>query len=230
MALDNFTFKPHGDVTISYTWASGEYTFENKDIQRPRKRVKAKKTYAFTIRYTAKRLQEFVDFFNNHHGELDPFFFTYDGVKEICYFSSAISPKVYLENKKIVAFECEVQLEVSSQKSSYSTASEQDILPAPRGVVTHSYDWYTQIVEMGASARRQTATSPKEKFSAEWSGSKKTRDKLIDLFNSHCKKPLILKHNGKDYKVIFPDTLEITDKREIQNIVGFTAQLDLEVV
>ena len=231
MALDEFTFKPYGDVKISYTWGSGEFTFEDASKQYPRRRVKAKKAYTFTIRYARKeRLERFVKFYNDHKGQLDPFMFTYDGVKEMCYFSSSISPKLYVENKEIVCYECEVNLEVDSQVSNYPSALETDVLPSPRGTVTHEYDWATKVVEMVKSDRMMTSPKAREKFTAEWSGTKKTRDIIIKLFNSHCRMPLIFRHDGKEYKVRFPDSIEITDKREIQKIVGFSTSIELEVV
>ena len=39
-----------------------------------------------------------------------------------------------------------------------------------------------------------------------------------------------MKKGGKVYKVILPDSLEITDRREQQRIVGYKTSMDLEVV
>lgn len=228
MALDEFKFAPKS-VKINYAWSNREFEFESMEKQHPRTRIKAKKTYSFTVAGT--NIDEFIGFYNDHHGLLDPFYFTYDGVKELCYFSEAIAPKIYRECGTIVGFECEVSLEVDSQKASYSANPlETDMLPRPHGEITRKYDWGTQIVEMGASQRRMKSPKARETITAKFSGAKSDRDKIIDLFNTHCKMPVILPMGNKQYRVMFPDSLTITDKREIKNIVGFETELELEVV
>lgn len=230
-SVGNFDFVPVGTVKLSYAWSSKDTTFENGSKQYRRTRVKSKKTMGFTINgHGIGSLEKFIDFYNNQFGQLNPFWFTYDGVKELCYFSDTISPKIHMECGKIVGFECDVSLEVDDQSTSYSTPSEDDVLPSPHGNITRSIDWNIQVLELGATGRRAKSKKPIEKLTCSFSGLKKDRDKIISLFNSHCKTPLILRYNGKDVKVKFPDSLEITDKREGTNIVGYECQIELEVV
>lgn len=227
MALDKFPFAPK-NVKITYTWSSREFEFESMEKQCPRTRIKAKKTYSFSVAGT--NVREFIDFYNSQQGLLNPFLFTYDGVQELCYFSEAIAPKIYRECGKIVGFECDVSLEVDSQKASYSVPSESDQLPRPHGEFTYNSDWGTQVLEMGATQRRLKSPKAREKVTVNFSGTKDERDKIINLFNSHCRMPLILPMGNKTYKVRFPDSLTITDKREIKTIVGYETQLELEVL
>ena len=135
------------------------------------------------------------------------------------------------ENGKIVAYSCEVSLEVEKQAKTYPVASESDVLPAPYGATDEQYNWNTQVVSMGVkSAWRNRQSKATRTIAGKWSGLKKDRDLLINLFNSHCRVPLTLRYNGETLKVMFPDKLEIKDKRELKTIVGYECQMELEVV
>lgn len=231
MALDNFTFSPVGSVKLSYAWSSKDITFENGKKQYRRTRIKPKKAIGFTIAGCGEdSLNSFVSFYNNQHGQLNPFWFTYDNIKELCYFSDIISPQIYRECGKVVGFKCDVSLEVDNQATVFPAPSENDALPCPHGDITHSIDWNVQVLELGATGRREKSKKPIEKLTCNFSGLKEDRDKIITLFNSHCKIPLELNYGNKKVKVKFPDSLEITDKREGKNIVGYECQLELEVV
>lgn len=230
-SVAEFDFIPVGKVRVSYAWSSKDTEYESGVKQYRRMRVKSKKTMSFTINGKGSNsFQKFVDFYNNQHGQLNPFWFTYDGVKELCYFTEAINPKMHIECGKVVGFECDVSLEVDDQATMYPSPMETDKLPYPKGNITRSIDWNVQVLELGKTDRRAKSLKPIEKLTCNFSGLKKDRDKMITLFNSHCKTPLILEYNNTQTKVMFPDSIDITDYREGTNIVGYECQLELEVV
>ena len=227
--MEEFTFTPYGDVSITYEWNSKAISFENYTKQYYRRRVSAKKTYAFTV--SGLDLAALVKFYNGHKGLQEPFYFTYDGVTEVCYFSQPINPKCKRENGTIKAYSCEVALEVDYQRTTYPTAQETDVLPNPYGDTDQVFDWHTNVVSMGQRSERLVRqTKPTRTITGKWSGLKAERDKMIQLFNSHCRVPLTFRYNGETLKVIFPDKMEIKDKRELKTIVGYETQLELEVV
>lgn len=230
MALDEFKFSPRGKVKISYAWANKEMSFNTGVKQYRRWRIHAKKSYSFTLSGTAKVLDSLVGFYNKQKGCLNPFYFTYDGIKEMCHFSDAISPKLLRENGKVIGFTCEVGLTVVKQAKTYPTPVETDLLPPPHKEITHKQDWGVKTIDMGATQYRSMFNNAKETLSVSFSGTKKDRDKIITLFNSHCKTPVTLKYGGRSCRVQFPDSLEITDLREIKKIVGYECKMDLEVV
>ena len=227
--MDVFSIPPKGEVSIVYEWSSNPVEFENYTKQYYRRRIHAKKTYAFTV--SGRDIKKLIDFYNKHRGLQDPFYFTYDGVTEVCYFSQAINPKCIRENGVIKAYSCNVGLEVDRQVTQYPVAQESDELPIPRGETDQSLDWHTQLVTAGQRTERMARqTKPIRTIAGKWSGLKPERDKLISLFNSHCRVPLTFRYNGEVLKVVFPDKLEIKDKRELKTIVGYECQMELEVV
>ncbi len=224
-----FDITPMGNVRITYSWNNKEIQFESLRYQYLRRRVKPRKTYSFTV--AGLDLKKLVQFYNDCHGLKDSFQFTYDGVTEECHFAQAINPTVKREGGIIKAYECAVSLEVVTQKTKYGTPSENDVLPNVYGGTSKSYDWHTKVVSMGQSKRyRAMGNKPVEKISGTWCGLKPERDRLIALFNSHCKIPLKLKFNGEVVKVRFPDSLNIIDHRELKDIIGYECQMELEVV
>lgn len=230
MALGEFTFPIRGDVKISYQWGNKETEFESGLKQYPRKRIRAKKSYSFKMSGTKSSLESLVNFYNDQRGLLRPFWFAYDGKRELCHFGNALDPQLIRELGKVVGFTCEVVLNVEKQTVSYPTPSESDILPKPRKEVTHTIDWNTQTIDMGAVGYRWKQKTPTEKLSVKFSGKKPIRDTIISLFNSHCKTPLKIEIDEQTYSVMFEDKLDITDKREGQSIIGFECSMDLEVV
>ena len=76
-------------------------------------------------------MDKLMDFYNAHHGQLDSFFFEYDGIKDLCYFSTTLAVKQTVAMKEIQMFSCDVALEVKSQSVSYPDASTDDMLPSP---------------------------------------------------------------------------------------------------
>ncbi len=224
-----FDITPLGNVKINYTWNSKDIQFESNKYQYLRRRVKPRKVYDFTV--AGLDLKKLVNFYNDCHGLKDSFLFTYDGVTEECHFAQAISPTVKREGGKIIAYECPVTIEVVTQKTKYGTPSENDVLPNVYDGTSRSYDWNTKVITLGQSKRYRTmGDKPVEKISGTWCGLKEERDRLIALFNSHCKVPLKFNFNGEKLTVRFPDSLEITDHRELKNIVGYECQMDLEVI
>lgn len=230
MGLDEFKFSPRGKVKISYAWANKEMSFSTGAKQYRRWRIHAKKSYSFTLSGTAKTLDSLVGFYNKHKGCLNPFYFTYDGVRELCRFSDTISPKLLRENGKVVGFTCEIGLIVDKQEKKYPAPAETDLLPLPHKEITHSRDWGIKKIEMGAVQYRFEYKNAKEILSVSFSGTKKDRDNVITLFNSHCKTPVTLKVGDKTCLVQFPDSIEITDLREVKKIIGYECKMDLEVV
>lgn len=230
MALDKFLFFPYGEVKITYSWGSKETEYESGYKKYKRTRITSKKKYSFTISGLTKDMERLIRFYNDHKGQYKPFLFEYDEIEEICHFSDVLNITRLYECAVPVGFKCEVSLSVKKQRRRYGSPSETDILPPPHGEIKQSIDHNVQVLEMGAEDRRIKSTYPHEKLSCNWSGLKKERDKVIDLFNSHCRVPLLMKKGGKTYKVMFPDSLEITDIREQQRIVGYKTSMDLEVV
>ena len=227
--MEVFKFTPYGDVTIGYQWDSKAMASENYTKQYYRRRIHAKKTYSFTV--SGLQLAELVKFYDRHKGLLEPFYFTYDGVTEVCYFAQAINPRCKRENGVIKAYSCEVALEVDRQVTAYPAALETDELPAPYGETDQVFDWHTQLVTAGQrTERRARQTKPVRTITGKWSGLKPERDRLIRLFNAHCRVPLTFRYNGEVLKVVFPDKLEIKDKRELKTIIGYECQMELEVV
>lgn len=230
MALDSFDFIPHGEVKISYEWATEKTESEDGSVKWLRKRIHAKKTYIITIGGRKDDYERLVSFYNSHKGQLLPFIFTYDGIKEVCYFASTLNMKTKFEMKKLVGFTCEISLEVDKQTGFYGVGSENDILPAGHGEIVEEYDWDTTVYTTSSTQRRLKNKKPVRKMSVTFSGRKADRDRLIKLYNTHEMRPLIYISDGKAYKVRFPASITITDYREMKEIVGYKTTIDLEVL
>lgn len=230
MAIDIFSFVPYGKVKLGFAWSSNEYESENGTKLYCRKRVHAKKTYSFTVQGIREDMDKLIAFYNKQHGQLNPFFFEYDGIKDLCYFTNTLSVKQKVAAGEIQMYTCDIGLEVDAQSVSYPDASTDDVLPSPYNEFTRSIDWNVQVLEMGATQRRAKSNKPHEKLSATWSGLKNERDTMIKLFNSHCRVPLKVMYDHKLISVILPDSMEITDYREGKNIVGYSCQMEVEIV
>ena len=230
MALDKFLFFPRGEVKVTYSWGSKETEYESGYKKYKRTRIASKKKYSFTVSGLTKDMERLIRFYNDHKGQYKAFLFEYDGIEEVCHFSDVLNITRMYECSTPIGFKCTIDLSVEKQKKRYGLPSETDMLPSPHGEVKQSIDHNVQVLEMGAEGRRIKSTYPHEKLSCNWSGLKKDRDKIIDLFNSHCRIPLLMKKGGSIYKVILPDSIEIKDLREQQKIVGYKTSMDLEVV
>ena len=230
MAIDTFTLIPYGKVKISYAWSSDEYESENGTKLYRRKRVHAKKTYSFTVQGIREDMDKLLAFYDKQHGQLNPFFFEYDGIKDLCYFSNVLTVKQSVAMKEIQMYSCEIALEVKAQSVLYPDASTEDMLPSPYKDFTRTVDWNVQVLEMGATDRRAKSNRKHEKLNATWSGLKPERDTMIKLFNSHCRVPLKMDYDHNIISVILPDTMEITDYREGKTIVGYECQMEVEIV
>ena len=232
--MDVFPFAPVGNVRVSYAWGNKEVEFENGNKQYVRKRIHAKKTYEFTIGGMAdykKNFKVLVDIYNAHQGEREKLNFEYDGKNQVLRFGSSIVPKCYRENGSVVTFTCNITLEVDRQGEDFGTPSIDDVLPVPFGQTDETYDWHAGKVELGAMTDYyERRTKPMRKINAKFGGMKDTRDRIVKLYNSHCRTPLTYKNNGETLHVLLPDKLSITDHREAGNIVGFECSMELEVV
>ena len=229
--LDTFRLSPRGKVKVSYSWQPSKTDFMSGRQQIRRRRINAKKSYSFTVSGSRKDYDYLVKFYNDHFGQLKPFIFEYDGNREEVYFGSALSVKVIREVGTVVGFSASLTLNIDSRgKVEKITPTEQDELPCSRAEVTYSSDWNTKVDNKNTTRRRKEYEKPREKLLAKFNGSKKTRDRVIKLFESHASMPLLFPFDGKKVKVRFPDNLEVTDIREAKQIVGFECQIELEVI
>ena len=227
--MDTFKFTPYGNVKIVYEWNSQKIAFENDTRQYRRKRIHAKKSYAFVV--SGMDLPALVEFYNKQRGLEKPFYFTYDGITEVCYFAAAINPQCKREDGVVRGFSCDVVLEVEKQVTEYPIPSEDDVLPLPYGDTNEQLEWGTRVTTIGQMTKRgRKQEKPTYTVAGTWSGLKPDRDKLITLFNSHCKVPLVFRYNGGRFRAILPDKLEVTDHRELTTIVGYECKMEMEVI
>ena len=96
--------------------------------------------------------------------------------------------------------------------------------------MTYSSDWNTKVYTTSSTQRRLENESPTRKLSVKFSGGKKERDKVISLYESHEMTPCLFPYDGKMVKVRLPESITITDYREIKNIIGYSCEMDLELV
>lgn len=228
--LQVFKLNPKGKVKMSLAWNPKQSDFMSGRTQHQRRRINAKKSYAFTVCGGRKDYDWLMEFYNAHYGQLKPFLFNYDGKQEEVYFGSALSVKIKREVGSIVGFSADVTLDLDKRgKVSKISPSESDELPKARPDVTRSVDWRTKIYGANATNRRKEYSEPVEKLSVKFQGTKKERDRLIALYESHEMLPCLFPFDGKLVKVRLPDSITITDYREIKNIVGYSCDMDLEI-
>ena len=230
MALDKFKLSPKGNVQISLSWGSKKIDFQSGKYQILRKRIYAKKSYQFTVSGLTKDLEWLTSFYNSHYGQLKPFLFEYDGNVETVYFGGSLQLEVKREVGKIVGFSASITLDLDHRTATTSKALESDVLPRASGNISKTIDWNTKIYTSSSTTRRKERNTPETKLSANFKGSKKERDKIIALYESHEMIPLLFYYNNEKIKVRFPDSITLTDYREIKNIVGYSCDMDLEVV
>jgi len=232
--MEVFPFSPVGDVKITYDWGSKETGFADGSKQYVRKRVHAKKSYAFSIGGAedyAASMKRLLAFFDAHRGIEDTFLFRYDKHTEVVRFGAAIVPKCYRENGRIVTFTCAITLDVAQAADEYGTAGADDTLPVPLGETEETFDWQTGTVTLGVkSDYYQKRTKPARKIAAHFAGLHAQRDELLRLFLAHSRTPVIYKNHGETLRVIFPDKIELTDHLEAGNVIGFETHIELEVV
>lgn len=233
-SMDVFPFTPVGDVKISLSWNDKEVAFDNGSKQYVRKRIHARKSYAFSVCGAADfktNLESLLKFYNDHRGLKDTFLFDYDGKMQTVRFSAAITPKCYRENGKIVTYQCDVTLDVLRQGEPKVAPTYDDILPVPQSKTEESYDWQTGKVELGAMTDYYTKRdTPLRKITGTWSGLKKERDKVLRIYDTYGKHPVAFENNGETLRVMLPDKLEVTDHREAGEVVGYQCQMELTVV
>ncbi|BAL84690.1 hypothetical protein SELR_pSRC400390 (plasmid) [Selenomonas ruminantium subsp. lactilytica TAM6421] len=230
--LQTFKLNPKGQVKISLAWAPKRTDFMSGKSQFQRRRINAKKAYSFTVCGGRKDYDYLMEFYNSHFGQLKPFYFDYDGKTEKVYFGSALQVKIKREVGKIVGFSANISLDIDKRgKIDKITPSESDVLPKATPAVTYSSDWNTKVYSSSPAVnRRKEYNKPREKLSVKFKGLKKERDRVIDLYESHADLPCLFPFDGKKVKVRLPDSITITDYREVKKIVGYECQMDLEIV
>lgn len=230
MALDKFKLSPKGNVQISLSWGTKKIDFQSGKYQILRKRIHAKKSYQFTVSGLVKDLDWLTSFYNSHYGQLKPFLFEYDGKEETVYFGSSLQLDVKREVGKIVGFTASITLDLDHRNETFPTPLETDILPRANGNISKTIDWNTKVYTTSSTNRRKERNTPETKLSVKFKGTRKERDKIIALYESHEMTPLLFYYNNEQVKVRFPDSITITDYREIKTIVGYSCDMDLEVV
>lgn len=230
--IDTFNFVPHRDVKISFQFNHGVTSFYSGAKQINRHRIHAEKLFSFTVSGLKEEMDALIAFYNAQHGMKKEFLFVYDGIEEHCFFAEAISVSAIRELKKVVGYEANVKLACAYQVSPYRghVSTEDTLNITPKDKVEHKIDWNTKVVSMIYNARQETYIEPTETFTVNLVGVKEQRDELIRMFNLHGSIPFTFTFDGKDYRVRFPDSIEITDKRVMAQIQGFECKLDLEVV
>ena len=227
--LDTFDFKPYGDVKITYSWDSEQVNFLNGHLQIHRRRVRAVKTYELTIAGTAETLLKLQRFYDKQNGCLGTFYFTYDGIKEVCRFTSKLDTTHKIEVHKTVFFTAKVGLRVVQQAKVYRGETLTPTFDFPyTNEIKETVDWNTKMVTMGAESAMKTYSVPIHTFSFKISGLKEERDRFIDFYNVFGDFSLLkFVYSGQPYKVTMPKSITITDKREGGTIIGYQATIDL---
>ena len=229
---DTFRLNPRGQVKINLSWSPKRTDFMSGKTQIQRRRINAKKSYSFTVCGGRKDYDWLIKFYNEHYGQLKSFSFTYDGITETVYFGSALQVKVKREVGVIVGFTAEVSLDIDKRGIvAKAVPLESDELPRATANVTYSSDWNTKVYTQGSSTkRRKEYEKPREKLSVKFVGGKRERDRVIGLYESHEMTPCLFPYDGKMVKVRLPEAITVTDYREIKQIVGYSCEMDLEIV
>lgn len=225
--METFKLSPIGDVKITLYWGIKEIETESGKKKYIRTRIHPQKTYSFSV--GGLDPSWFVSFYKRVKGASSTFIFNYDGFAEECRLTEGINYRCCLENKKCVAWSCDVTLVVENGKTDYG---ENDrVLFHPRPDTKTSFNYQVGTVSLGQKNDYYLKSDiPKRTISGKWSGLKRDRDKLLSLFYEYCKSPVSFTFNGEDVSVLLPDKLEVTDHREEKTIVGFECQMELEVV
>lgn len=228
---EKFKLNPKGKVEISLSWTPQRVEFMSGKSQFIRRRIYAKKSYSFTVCGGRKDFDWLRDFYNSHRGQFEPFYFDYDGKREIVYFGEQLKVKLKREVGKIVGFTASITLELDSrQNMKLQPPKETDQLPKATASVQYSSDWNTKVYTTSTTERRLEYESPREKLSVKFQGKKAERDNLIKLYESHEMMPCLFPYDGKLVKVRLPESITITDYREVKRILGYSCEMDLEIV
>jgi len=217
---------------ISFDWGGRRHNYFNGAFQINRTRIRPRKTYEIVVSGNKKDRDYLIDFYNRHKGAYRKFIFNYDGVNEICAFAEKIEVEDCRELQEIVGFEVTLTIEAMQDTLRPITAEEGEYLPLkPFGNVTVHTDWNTNIVDMGKNGRQKTYTEPRRAYSIKLTGHRKHRDAFIEFYRQHGNHvSFLFPYDDEDIEVIFPASIEIEDKLECSQIVGFECELDLEEV
>lgn len=227
--LERLEVYPKGEVKITYDWGGNRHTFFSGDMQVIRKRIHAKKILEITTGGNKQMADDLHDFYNRHYGSYSPFLFTYDDKDEICVFYEALQAEECIEVGKSVGYKVTLQLEVLYDETIPEPADADDICPLnPYGNVIVGDNWNTNVLDMGANGRQKTFDKPIYSFTVIYTGDKKRREQFLSFFLSHGNHTaFIFVHNGVEYYVLFPQSIEVIDKIEANRIVGFETEVEL---
>lgn len=228
---DVFRLNPKGDVEINLSWGPERIDFLSGKCQLLRRRIYAKKSYSFVVCGGRKDYDWLIKFYNDHRGQFDGFYFDYDGKREVVFFGNSLKVKVKRENGIIVGFKATIELELDHRSNvNIRPAGESDELPKATADVSYSFDWNTKVYTTSSTERRLENETPTRKLSVKFKGGKRERDRVISLYESHEMTPCLFPYDGKMVKVRLPETITITDYREIKQIIGYSCEMDLEIV
>lgn len=226
--MNKLQIVPRGDVTNTYTWENHEVQFYSGKKQKVRRRIHPKREMAFTVmgdKETMNYLQEFYDY---HKGYLDSFLFDYDGQELTCNFASKISIKQSREVSNIVGFSADISLIVQTSAVAPTINDNDTFSFHPRGTITDTTDWNTNVIDMFSKQTEQTWEHPIHTFSIELTGDKADRDKLLAFYLKNGDfNEVRFTNNNTDYFALMPSSLSIVDKRELNTIIGYTCSFDL---
>lgn len=226
--LQTLEFKPR-EAKVSFDFGGRKLQFHNGAIQIIRNRVRPRKIYELKSGGGKRSLDYLLNFYSGHHGAYDKFIFNYDDVDEVCVFSDKIQVDECRELDRIVGYNTTLQIEAVYDNVDIIHPVEGEYFPlTPRGNITETVDWNTNVLDMGAYGRQQTFDVPVRTFSIKVSGGRKDRDKFIAFLRSHGNHTsFYFPYNDARIEVLFPQTVEITDYIEVGKIVGFSCELDL---
>lgn len=224
-----FPFTPIGNVKTVITWGGQKHQFLNGAVQMKRSKIHPTKHYQFSIGLDRAMWLELSDFYNRHQGALKPFIFNYNGVEEICCFSGKLQQTVIRELGRIVGAKATIEVDVIHDSSVAEDGEEGAMIPVkPYGEIEQIIDWNTNILDMGARARKKTYDEPLYTLKCVFSGTAADRDNFVKFYESYGDfKACTVNYNDGVCEVLFPSTIEITDITSLGKIVGFQTEVEL---
>ena len=103
----------------------------------------------------------------------------------------------------------------------------------PRGDVTHTFDWGSHDITFfnGRVQKNRKRIHALRTLSFSVSGTYKTWEYLKNFYNSHhgCLDQFIFNYSGESFVCRFAEKISLTQKRELNNIVGFETTIALSI-